>query len=311
MAEPVSIGFVGLGVMGEPMCRNLCLKLKAEVVSDGQTDSSPDLFSISVYDIDAGKAETFAELGAQVCSSLADVARSSEFLLLSLPGGDELRQVLTGQDGVFDHAPAGATIVDLSTSPVVLTREMAAQAKERGLRFVDSPVARTRKAAESGTLAMSVGGDTAVVKQVRPILECMATDVLHVGAVGNGQLVKILNNMVLFETVNALAEAQTLASRFGMEAEVLFDALQQGSANSFALQQHGVQALLPGRFPEQAFSVAYARKDLGYALELAESTGARVKGAQHIDDMFDRAIKSGKGEQYWPVIGTLLDNDDT
>ena len=304
MDKPVSIGFIGLGVMGEPMCRNLCLKLQGGV---DEADAAPELFSISVFDVHTDKATGFSELGASVCGSIAEVAGVSQIILLSLPGGDELEEVLCGKGSVFDHAPTGAIIVDLSTSPVELTRTLAAQATERGLRYVDSPVARTRKAAETGTLAMSVGGDLRVVQRVLPLLECMATDITHVGAVGNGQMVKILNNMVLFQTVSALAEAKALAEAAGMDAETLFTALQQGSANSFALEQHAMQALLPEKFPEQAFSVNYAKKDLRYALELSDATDTNVAGARHIDALFERAISQGKGEQYWPVIGTLVD----
>lgn len=302
MVKPVSIGFIGLGVMGEPMCRNLCLKLKAE------DDEADELFSISVFDVQADRASGFSEFGASVCGSIAEIAGASQFVLLSLPGGDELEQVLCGKEGVFDHAQSDSTIVDLSTSPVALTRALADQAETRGLHYVDSPVARTRTAAETGSLAMSVGGDIGVVERVLPLLECMATDITHVGAAGNGQLVKILNNMVLFQTVNALAEAQALAGAAGMDAETLFTALQQGSANSFALGQHAMLALLPGKFPEQAFSVNYAKKDLRYALDLADATDTGLAGARHIDALFEQAIDRGKGEQYWPVIGTLLDD---
>jgi len=302
MDEPVSIGFIGLGVMGEPMCRNLCLKLCG---GGDEANVADELLSISVFDVFPEKAAGFSKLGAAVCASIAEVAKDSQVILLSLPGGDELEQVLCGKGGVFDHAQRDAIIVDLSTSPVALTRTLADQAMERGLGYVDSPVARTRKAAETGTLAMSVGGEMGAVQRVLPLLECMATDIMHVGEVGNGQLVKILNNMVLFQTVSALSEAKALAGAAGMDAETLFAALQQGSANSFALEQHGIQALLPEKFPEQAFSVNYAKKDLAYALDLSDSTNTPIAGARHIDALFERAINQGKGELYWPVIGTL------
>ena len=305
----MSIGFIGLGVMGEPMCRNLCIKLQGNPQVSTAAQPSDDLFSICVYDVQADKTTEFKKLGARVCGSVGQLAENSNYILLSLPGGKELKQVLAENGGVFDHAAEGTVIVDFSTSPVALTRELAAIAIERGLHYVDSPVARTRKAAESGTLAMSVGGETSDVERVKPLLECMATDITHVGGVGNGQLVKILNNLVLFQTVNALAEAQELASRAGMDAASLFGALEQGSANSFALHQHGMHAMLPDLYPENAFSVAYAKKDLSYALELADATGTRVEGAQHIDNLFQRAIKNGMGEQYWPVIRTLLATD--
>jgi 3-hydroxyisobutyrate dehydrogenase-like beta-hydroxyacid dehydrogenase len=124
--------------------------------------------------------------------------------------------------------------------------------------------------------------------------------------VGSGQVVKILNNMVLFETVMALSEAKAIAERAGVDPERLFDALSKGSADSFALRNHGMKAVLPDDFPLRAFSAAYARKDLSYALRLAQETGVPAAGAQTVDGWFAKAIERGLQDRYWPVISRLI-----
>jgi hypothetical protein len=120
---------------------------------------------------------------------------------------------------------------------------------------------------------------------------------------------KILNNMVLFETVAALSEAYAIARRAGLDPALLFDTLAKGSADSFALRNHGMKAIIPQSFPPRAFSVEYARKDLAYALELAADTGVDAEGARRVDRLFAQAIAKGLGEQYHPVVSRLLDGD--
>jgi hypothetical protein len=145
----------------------------------------------------------------------------------SLPGHFQLEQVLTGEGGVI-AALAGRpgpppVIVDLGTSSVESTRQMAALASRSGIRYCDAPVARTRQAAIDGTLAVMVGGDQDVVEHIRPLLGCMATDVTYCGPAGSGQIVKQLNNMVLFQNVLAIAEAHAIATAAGLEGALLFD----------------------------------------------------------------------------------------
>jgi 3-hydroxyisobutyrate dehydrogenase-like beta-hydroxyacid dehydrogenase len=124
--------------------------------------------------------------------------------------------------------------------------------------------------------------------------------------VGSGQVVKILNNMVMMETVAALSEALAIATRAGVEGTTLFDALAKGSADSFALRNHGMKAMLPGIFPEKAFSTAYALKDLNYALRLAEEVGVSADGAAHTGTLLNKSIERGDGELYWPVISRVV-----
>ncbi len=127
-------------------------------------------------------------------------------------------------------------------------------------------------------------------------MQCFASDITHCGAIGSGQVTKVLNNMVLFQTVTALSEAYAIARGAGVDPEVLFDALSKGSADSFALRNHGMKAILPRQFPLRAFSVDYARKHLEYAIELASEGGIEPGGARNVLELFAKAIEAGEGD---------------
>jgi 3-hydroxyisobutyrate dehydrogenase-like beta-hydroxyacid dehydrogenase len=135
--------------------------------------------------------------------------------------------------------------------------------------------------------------------------------VTHCGPTGAGQITKILNNMVMFQTGLALSEAYAIAQRAGFDAASIFTTLSQGSGDSFALRNHGMKAILPGAFPERAFSVQYARKDLSYALSMAKEMDIRVRGCDAVDETFQSAIDAGQGEKYWPVISRVIDGTAT
>lgn len=289
--EPAGdIGFVGLGVMGEPMCRNIAIK-------SGRTVRASDLAKAPV--------ERLAAFGV-LPADLATIAASSDVVLLSLPGGPELETVCRGEKGLLAAMRAGATVVDLGTSPVALTRRLATDFAARGVFYADAPVARTREAAEKGTLSIMVGGTAETYARIEPLLACCASDITHCGEVGAGQTVKILNNMVLIQTVVALSEALALARRAGVDGAVAFGTLAKGSADSFALRNHGMKAVLPGIFPERAFSAEYALKDLACALELAAEAGLDLPGAQVADGLLRKAIAAGDGAAYWPVISRRI-----
>jgi len=291
MSITKKIGFIGLGVMGEPMCRNLAQKTGQQVTA---------------YDT---QAAPLARLGATVNSaqSVAQVMQASDIVFLSLPSGEIVAEVARNAEGLLAHARAGQIIVDLSTSPVNLTRELFEEFKARGVTLIDAPVARTRAAAEAGTLSVMVGATTEQFAMVKPLIACFASEITLCGGVGAGQITKILNNMVLFETVVALAEARAIARRSGVDPKALFETLALGSADSFALRNHGMKAMIPGDFPERAFSIDYAAKDLRYALELAEETGVDAAGARNVQRLYELATAHGDKEAYHPVVSRVVD----
>jgi 3-hydroxyisobutyrate dehydrogenase-like beta-hydroxyacid dehydrogenase len=201
----------------------------------------------------------------------------------------------------------GQTVVDLGTSPVALARRLAETFAASGAVFADAPIARTRQAAETGTLSIMVGAAAETFAAIEPLLACVGSEITHCGPVGSGQIVKILNNMVLIETVVALAEALSIAKRNGLDGATLFETLTKGSGDSFALRNHGMKAMLPGVYPEQAFSTEYALKDLGYAFDLAREAGLKLDGAEVARAKLDAAIAAGFGRNYWPVIAKVID----
>ena len=287
MSHAQRICFIGLGVMGEPICRNLVLKSGAAVLG---------------YDRDVAPLVRLKSHGVVPAASVGEAAARSDVVFLSLPSGEAVASVVSGQHGLLEASHAGQIVVDLGTSPVDLARRLAREFAERRAVFVDAPVARTRAAAEAGTLSVMVGAEPAIFEAIRPLLATFASDVTHCGPVGCGQVVKILNNMVLFETVVALAEAHAIGMHAGVDARVLFETLSKGSADSFALRNHGMKAILRGDYPTRAFSVEYARKDLGYALQLAREAGVDASGARNAEAYLRRAVEAGDGDRYFPVV---------
>jgi 3-hydroxyisobutyrate dehydrogenase-like beta-hydroxyacid dehydrogenase len=292
MADTAALGFIGTGVMGEPMCRNLAANSGRPVLA---------------WDPQRAPLERLAAQGVALGASAADVAAQAGVLFVCVPGGAQLESLC--ETALLPAARAGLTIVDLGTSGVGLTRALARRFGERGADYADAPIARTREAAQKGTLSITVGATPDVFARIEPLLRCLGSDVTHCGDVGAGQVVKILNNMVLFQTVNALAEALALGRRAGVDPALLFDALSKGSADSFALRNHGMKAMLPGQYPERAFSVAYAAKDNGYALELGRETGVRLRGAELLAALLQEAQAEGLGATYWPAIARVVDRD--
>ena len=268
------IGFIGLGVMGEPMCRNLAAK------------SGEPIFG---YDVNPAP---LTRLRIEAAKSVQEIAERCDTVFLSLPGVEEVRARMRR---LFRR---GSCIVDLSTTTVALARELHARWAARGVDFADAPVARTRAAAESGTLAVMVGASEKVFTRIRPLLAHIGTDITHCGGPGAGQATKLINNMVLFQNVVALAEAVTLARNAGLSPQRLLETLATGSADSFALRNHGMKALLRD-FPERAYSVEYALKDLGYALDLAKETALELRGAQNARAALERAKSAGHGGKYF------------
>ena len=278
--------------MGEPMCRNLARKSGCRVLG---------------YDLSAAPLERLGADGVNPAHAAREIAERADVVFLSLPSGAEVEAICAGESGLVALARAGQAIVDLGTSPVALARSLAAALAAREAAFADAPVARTREAAIAGTLSVMVGADAATFRRVQPLLATMASDVTHCGGPGAGQLVKLLNNMVLAQTVVALAEALATARRSGVDAKLVFEALAKGSADSFALRNHGMKALLPGAFPERAFSAEYMLKDLRYAIATARESGLKLRGAHNALELLEATIAAGYGREYWPALYKIVD----
>lgn len=292
-SQPVgSIGFIGLGVMGEAMCRNLATR--------GD-------WPVTAFDLQEAPLKRVAEVGVRIAPSLAALAAEVDVVITCLPGGEQVRDLVLGQGDLISQMRAGQTLIDMSTSQPTLMREIAGAMAARGGYFADAPIARTRQAAADGTLAIMVGAPEAVFAAIQPVLATMGSDIEHCGDVGSGQVIKIMNNMVLFQTVLALGQAVAIAEKAGVKGETLLNTMMKGSGDSFALRNHGVKAILADTYPERSFSVRYAAKDLSYALQMAAEFGVRAPGGETVAQMFEEAIANGDGDRYFPVMRRVLD----
>jgi len=283
-----TLGFIGLGVMGEPMCGHLARRSGLTVLA---------------FDKREEPLRRLAEQGVQP-ATMAEIAAKADVILLSLPDGKAVDSV------VLELEPglrAGQCVVDTSTSSVALTRRIGSRLTAKGVLYADAPVARTREAAAKGELSIMVGAAPDTFARIKPLLETMGSDVTHCGPIGCGQVVKILNNMLVFQHTAALAEAMAIGRRHGVAPEVLLPTMMLGSGDSFVLRNHGMKAMLPGVFPERAFSTRYAMKDLSYALEMADESGLDVPGARLTMDRLKQAEAAGYGENYHPVMLKVID----
>ncbi|MBO9353236.1 NAD-binding protein [Bordetella petrii] len=288
-ASEETLGFIGLGVMGGPMCANLLKKTGRPV---------------TVFDTVPSAVQEAVAHGAVAADDVAGVAARADIIFLSLPS---ISQVETVAQAIMAAPRKPALIVDMSTSNVARTRQLAEQLRAAGIDFIDAPVARTKQAAIDGKLFISVGGAEQHYARVQPYLGTMGTDVLHCGPVGSGQVIKILNNYMVFLTVNALSEAITIGRRAGMDAEKLLGLLAQGSADSFALRNHGMKSLAKDEFPEKTFPMTYAIKDCALALDLAREGGFEPRMGTYVHDMMCLARDAGYAQNYHPAVIKLID----
>lgn len=284
-----TLGFIGLGVMGGPMSRNVVRKHPAPV---------------HAFDMNPAALDETCAAGAIAAASVGDVAKAAEVVFLSLPGGKQVAAVCAE---IAAHAAPGTIVVDLSTTSVAEARRVAAELAGRDIAFADAPVARTRQAAQDGTLSIMVGASEALFARFAPLLHYMGSDVTLCGEVGCGQVVKLINNTLLFENVAAIAEMMVVAERAGVAPAKLVEAVGLGSGNSFALQNHGLKAMVPRQFPEKAFPSPYVLKDLAYALELAGEMGVEPRMANRAAEYYKAAVDSGIGDKYFPAIIELVD----
>lgn len=284
-----TLGFIGLGVMGSGMAANLARKSDSAVV---------------VFDPVAAAVEAAVGAGAQARDSAAAVGAEADIVFLSLPS---IAQVESVCEQLLTAPERPRIVVDMSTSDVTRTRALAESLRAEGVTLADAPVARQRQAAAAGTLLITVGADEDTFATLHPHLSCMGTDIIQAGGVGAGQVLKIMNNMVLFINMNAVAEALAIGRAAGVDPQKLFSTLSLGSADSFALRNTAMATMIPDEFPERAFPVDYAIKDLALALQLAADSKVPVGSAQQTMDLLKKAHDAGLGAAYYPVMIKVIE----
>ena len=278
MSKP-SVALLGLGTMGSGMATNL---LKAG-------------FRLTVYNRTASKAEPLRALGAQIAASPADAARSADFIICMLSDDVASRAAWLGADGALAAAKAGAVLIESSTVSPAWIAELGAAAAAHGVELLDAPVTGSRTQAEAGQLNFLVGGWEAALAAATPILQAMAKEIIHLGPLGSGAKLKLINNFICGVQVASLAEGLAWIERSGLDREKALDVLKGGAPGSPLL------GAISARMTSQNYSVNFLLKlmckDLLYAQNAAAETGVELTTAANARALFEQAIEQGYAEQ--------------
>ena len=262
------IGFVGLGIMGQGMARNL---LKAG-------------FSVRVWNRTTSKAEALAAEGAQVGSSPADVAAHADIIVTCVSDTPDVEAVILGQDGIIHGAKAGALVVDCSTISPQVTKDIAAKLNEKGIHMLDAPISGGSEGAAKGTLTIMVGGEAADFERAKPVLQAMGKTITHIGEIGTGQTVKLVNQVLVVGNCLAMCEALLLAQAGGVDLQRTFDAISQGAAGSWMFTNRAPQIMKRDWRP--GFTIALQQKDLRLVLDAADELGVPLPGTGLIFQLY-------------------------
>ncbi|MCS6963822.1 MAG: 2-hydroxy-3-oxopropionate reductase [Thermoflexus sp.] len=283
------IGFIGLGVMGKPMARNL---MRAG-------------YPLVVYNRSRPPMEELAAEGAETANSPREVAERSTVVITMLPDTPDVEQVLAGPDGVFAGGRPGLIVIDMSTIDPVTAQRLAAQAAERGITMLDAPVSGGEIGAIQGTLSIMVGGDAAAFERCLPIFQAMGRNIVHMGGPGAGQVTKAANQVVVALTIAAVSEALALAAKAGVDPAKVRAALLGGFASSRVLEVHG-QRILERNF-RPGFRIRLHHKDLRIALGLGRAVGASLPLTALIHEWLGALVARGQGELDHSALVTLFE----
>jgi len=271
------IGFIGLGIMGKPMARNL---LKAG-------------YPLTVYDIVPDKAEEVVKAGAKAGSSSKEVAEKSEIVITMLPNSPDVKDAVLGKNGVLEGAKPGTILIDMSSIAPLASKEIAERAKEKGVVVLDAPVSGGEPKAIEGTLAIMVGGPQETFDEVEDILSVMGASVTRVGEIGSGNMTKLANQIIVALNIAAMSEAMVLAAKAGVNAEKVFQAIRGGLAGSTVLDAK-MPLVLEGNF-KPGFRIELHIKDLANALDTAHEVGVPVPLSGAVMEVMQALKVDGKG----------------
>ena len=252
------IGFIGLGIMGKPMAKNL--------VKAG--------YDLVVYDIAAAAVKELGETGAQAAASVAEVAQAAGIIFTMLPNSPHVKEVVLGAGGILENAKEGTSIVDMSSISPIVSREIAAACGEKGVTLLDAPVSGGEPKAIDGTLAIMAGGDEAAFKKVEEILLKMGSSAVLVGEVGSGNVTKLANQVIVALNIAAMSEAMVLATKNGVDPEKVYNAIRGGLAGSTVLDAK-MPMVLSGNF-DPGFRIELHIKDLQNALDCAHAVNSPI-----------------------------------
>lgn len=284
------VGFIGLGIMGRPMARNL---LKAG-------------YPLVVHNRSRGAVDELAAAGAKPAGSPREVAGQCEVLITMLPNSPDVEAVALGPDGIIEGARPGLIYADMSTISPLVSQKVGRALEARGVRMLDAPVSGGEKGAVEGTLSIMVGGDRAVFDQVLPVFQAMGRTITYLGPLGSGGFTKLANQIIVALNLTALAEALTLARKAGLDREATLRALAGGLAGSRCLEQK-TPNYLSGSY-QPGFKVDLHYKDLGLIMEAARALGVPVPTTAVVQELFSALRVKGRGGLDHSAIITLLED---
>ena len=291
-----TIGWIGLGNMGGPMTANL--------VQAGHTVRGFDLNPGAVAAAEAG--------GVTSVAGIEDAVKGADVVFTMLPKGEHARAVYLGEDGVLAHADTSTLLVDSSTIDIESAAALHEAAAEKGFRFVDAPVSGGISGAKAGTLTFMIGGEEGAVKDATAFIEPMARNIIPTGGPTTGQAAKICNNLMLFINLASTAEGAVLADRLGLDKQVFWDIASVSSGDSWALRTWYpvpgvVETAASNNDFAPTFTTELANKDIGLAISAARDTGTPLEIGEHVQQLFQRLIDSGKANMDCSAIVKLVD----
>lgn len=274
-----SIGFIGLGKMGSRMAARLIRERPR----------------VHVYDLSGPAVAEAVAQGAVKCASPADVAGRSRVVILMLPDSKVVEQVVLGQDGIASTCKPGTVLVDMTSGDAVVTRRVARALRDRKVEMIDAPVSGGVYGAKDGTLTIMVGGASSVLEQVRDVLALMGKKIVHVGELGNGHIVKALNNFLYASSLLASAEALVVAKKLGVDVKTAVEVFTSSSGTNWALERRIQSHVIPRQF-ENAMSAALMYKDLVHATNLGLATQTPMLVGNLAREQFCEFVAAGNGD---------------
>ena len=290
MTQKQRVGFIGLGYMGHGMAKNLVEKGHPLVIK-GNRNRAP--------------VDDLIARGARELATPKEIAAGSDIVFLCLPGSPDVEATVRGENGLMAGAHAGLVIVDSSTANPDSTRALAAELAPAGVRFIDAPLGRTPKEAESGELDTMVGADPATFAEIRPVIECWAKRIIHVGDVGAGHAMKLLMNFVSLGYAALYSEALTIGAKTGIGKET-FDSVIRGSRMDCGFYQTFMKYVVEGDRNAHLFSIRNAHKDLRYLNAVANAAGVAHYLATAVKNPYAHAEATGHGDDNVPQISDII-----
>ena len=280
------IGFVGIGLMGHGMAKNLLAK--------GHS------LAFRVHSNRANLADLVASGASEVSDTRALVA-ASDIIFFCVTGSPEVEEIIYGADGLLAVARDGMMVVDCSTSEPDSTAKIRADLAKKGVTYVDAPLARTPKEAEEGRLNTMVGADAASFERLQPVLKAFCENVIHVGPPGHGHVLKLVNNFLALSIATSTAEAFAIAAKSGLSLRKLLEVISAGGVNSGVFQMIASKAV-DGDLAGMKFTIANGRKDMSYYTHLAESHSAPCYVGEAVHQSLVQAAALGLGERFIPSL---------